>query len=188
MLKVKARFVDALATKPGLTNLHPISELAIRYEPYQLAESFGAVGALDLITTFWELSREPSLNPFAADRFYVTYVVEARLLRLETSTHGRPQRPAVACLLRSEDSKLLWQRGCFSNGAGQTYMMKSLQQLSQGIIPAQDGQQAILEEWTANNGARLKGQLNEVAETCATALLAEFAESRKFCGQHLWAA
>jgi hypothetical protein len=64
-LKVKARFVDALATKPGLTNLHPISEPAIRYEPYQLAESFGAVGALDFITTFWGLSREPSLNLFA---------------------------------------------------------------------------------------------------------------------------
>lgn len=64
-LKVKARFVDALATKPGLTNLHPISEPAIRYEPYQLAESLGAVGALDFITTFWGLSREPSLNLFA---------------------------------------------------------------------------------------------------------------------------
>lgn len=183
VVTVKARFLDALSTKLEFTNLHSISEAAIRYEPYQLADSFGAGVALDFITAFWVLSREPWTNPFAADRFYLRYAVEARLLRLGASQyHGEPQSPAVARLLRSEDSKILWQGACSSMGADLTYTMKTLQQLSHGIIPIQGGQPSqgrqhhTLEEWTENNGALLKGRLNEVADACAKALLAEFSE------------
>jgi hypothetical protein len=174
VLTVKERFLDALSTKLELTNLHPISEPAVRYEPHQLADSFGAVVALDFITPLWVLAREPALNPFAADRYYLRYAVEARLLRLGASQyHGEPQSPAVARLLRSEDSKILWQDSCYSMGADLTYTMKSLQQFAPDI-PIRGGQPYSLEEWTANNGALLKGKLNEVADACAKALLVEF--------------
>jgi hypothetical protein len=178
VLTVKERFLEALRTKLELTNLQPISEPAIRYEPHQLADSFGAGVALDFITAFWVLSREPSLNPFAADRHYLRYAVESRLLRLGTSQyHGEPQSPEVARLLRSDDSKILWQDACYSMGADLTYTMKSLQQFPPGV-PIRGGQPYTLEEWTANNGTLLRGKLNEVADACAKALLVEFAEFR----------
>lgn len=178
VLNVKERFLEALRTQLQFTNLHPISEPAIRYEPHQLADSFGAVVALDFITPLWVLSREPAFNPFGADRYYLRYAIEARLLRLGTSQyHGEPQSPTVARLLRSEDSKMLWQDACYSMGADLTYTMKSLQQFAPGV-PIRGGQPYTLEEWTANNGTLLKGKLNEVADACAKALLADFAESR----------
>jgi hypothetical protein len=178
VLSVKERFLEALRTKLEFTNLQPISEPAIRYEPHQLADSFDAVVALDFITPLWVLSREPAFNPFGADRYYLRYAIEARLLRLGTSQyHGEPQSPEVARLLRSDDSKILWQDACYSMGADLTYTMKSLQQFPPGV-PIRGGQPYTLEEWTANNGTLLRGKLNEVADACAKALLVEFAEFR----------
>lgn len=179
VLTVKAQFLDALSTKLYFTNLHPISEPAIHYEPHQLADTFGAGVALDFITTFWVLSREPSLNPFAADRFYLRYAVEARLLQLGTSQyHGEPQSPEVARLLRSEDSKILWQGTCYSMGAAHTYTAKSFNQLNYAAVSSQDEPRYTLDEWAQSNAALLKGKLNEVADACAKALLADFAEFR----------
>lgn len=179
VLTVKDRFVDRLRTKLRFTNLHPISEPAIRYEPHQLADTFGTEVALDFITAFWVLSRELSLNPFATDRFYLRYAVEARLLQLGTSQyHGEPQNPEVARLLRSEDSKVLWQGTCYSMGAAHTYTAKSFNQLNYAAVSSQDEPRYILDEWTQSNAALLKGKLNEVADACAKALLAEFGELR----------
>lgn len=177
VLTVKGRFVDGLRKKLRFTNLHPISEPAIRYEPPQLADTFGAGVALDFITAFWVLSREPSLNPFAADRFYLSYVVEARLLQLGTSQYqGEPQSPEVARLLRSEDSKILWQDTCYSMGADHAYTAKSFNQLNYAAVSSQGEPRYTLDEWTQSNAALLKGKLNEVADACAKALLDEFAE------------
>lgn len=75
VLEVKARFVDALRTKLGLKNLRSISEPAIDYEPYKLADSFGSVVALDFITSSWTLSVPPSLNPFTSDSYRFEYAV-----------------------------------------------------------------------------------------------------------------
>lgn len=177
--EVKARFVDALPTNLGLKNLRIIDQPATSYEPYQLADSFGSAVALDFITSLWTLYRERSFNPFAADRYYLRYAVHARLLRLEASKyHGEPQSPAVARLLRSEDSKILWQASCVSMGGEFTYTRNSVQQLvysmNAGDIPRRGGQPYTLKEWTANGAALLKGRLNEVADACAQALLADF--------------
>jgi hypothetical protein len=175
VLTVKAQFLDALSTKLHFTNLHPISEPAIHYEPHQLADSFSAGVALDFITAFWVLSREPSLNPFAADRFFLSYVVNVRLLQLGASQYqGGPQSPEVARLLRSEDSKILWQGTCYSMGAAHTYTAKSFNQLNYAAISSQDEPRYTLDEWTQSNAALLKGKLNEVADACAKALLADF--------------
>lgn len=82
--------------------------------------------------------------------------------------------PEVARLLRSEDSKIMWQGVCDSIGGGIPY-------ITQGnpgplFIPKQFvGEQSYTgDEWTANNGALLKRTLNDVANACAQALLAEF--------------
>ena len=171
---VKARFVDALRTKLEIRNLHLISEPVADYEPYRLADAFGPVVALDFITSSWELSVLRSLNPFTSDPYRLRYTVQARLLRLRPAKyHGEPQRPEVARLLRSEDSKIMWQGMCDSIGGGVPYITR--ENSAPLFIPKQFvGEQSYtLDAWTANDGALLKGTLNDVADACAQALLAE---------------
>jgi hypothetical protein len=175
VLEVKARFVDALRTKLELRNMRPISEPAASYEPYQLADSFGSVVALDFITSSWELSVLRSLNPFTSDPYRLRYTVQARLLRLKPAKyHGEPQSQTVARLLHSEDSRIMWQGMCHSIGGGVPFTTGGSS--APLFIPKQFvGEQSYtLEEWTANDGALLKDRLNEVADACADALLAEF--------------
>lgn len=177
VVAVKDRFTDALRTKLDLKNLRPISEPATRYEPYQLADAFGSVVALDFVTSSWQLGVLRSLNPFTSDPYRLSYTVHARLLRLKrTKYHGEPQSPEVSRLLRSEDSKVMWEGTCHSIGGGVPFTIKS--NSTPLFIPKQFvGEQSYtLKEWTANDAALLKAKLNEAADSCANALLAEFSD------------
>ncbi|MBZ0159800.1 MAG: hypothetical protein K8G79_06675 [bacterium] len=175
VVDVKARFVEALRTKLELHNLRPVSESVTDYEPYKLADAFGPVVALDFVTSSWELSVLRSLNPFTSDPYRLSYAVHARLLRLTPAKYqGEPQSPAVARLLHSEDSKIMWQGICRAIGGGAPYITR--ENLTPLFIPKQlFGEQSYaLDEWTAHDAALLKAKLNEVANACAQALLAEF--------------
>ena len=67
----------------------------------------------------------------------------------------------------------MWQGMCDSIGSGVPYITRG--NSAPLFIPKQFvGEQSnTLDAWTENDGALLKGTLNDVADACAQALLAE---------------
>lgn len=174
VLGAKTRFEYELRSKLGFTRLRAVSQPVAAYNPYQLADSFGSVMALDFMTSSWMLS-SITVNPLTTHQYQLRYAVQARLLQLEASKYrGEPKPEAVAQLLRSEDSKIMWQGICYATAGGTPYTTSDTSELL-SIPEAFVGTQSYtLEEWTANNATLLTEKLNEAADACARALLANF--------------
>lgn len=128
------------------------------------------------MTSSWMLS-SITVNPLTTHQYQLRYAVQARLLQLEASKYrGEPKPEAVAQLLRSEDSKITWQGICYATAGGTPYTTSDTSELL-SIPEAFVGTQSYtLEEWTANNATLLTEKLNEAADACARALLADFSE------------